>query len=321
MTEVAGVQTISIGGRPKHGPMQTASGNRGAAVSTSRAIDTDYWNLRTTVQDEEAFFRLHPRNSTGMWTQYASFNLRDQMRPGDLIPLQFRYEASDCRLYYTPRNVYNMTQLWLDAAAATWDNQALCVPDSRNYSKRTHAERKHPSKPDNGMPVGYTFPKDGQKDPLESSGTELGLLDSSLDADFSLPRKCPDSGDCGPNSVCQRLPTFCRTASSIDSSRDVFDVFDVSVCVVECNSALLGRDKCTPRKSAQSTANVPIKKRAGPVGVGKPNAGKTQGKGLKETAFSTPAASFDTLPKDGYKPPGLLNTRDYYPDAACAKRL
>ncbi|CAN9383291.1 unnamed protein product [Alternaria alternata] len=111
MTELAGVRTITFGGRPQHGPMQTASGNRGATTYTSNRIDYDIDNLKTLISNKAAFNSIPSRNDTSIFTNYALFNLRDQMRPKDLTPLQFRYKASDCRLYYAPKNVYNMSQL------------------------------------------------------------------------------------------------------------------------------------------------------------------------------------------------------------------
>ncbi|KAF3008559.1 hypothetical protein E8E13_007077 [Curvularia kusanoi] len=97
MTEIAGVRTITVGGRSQNGPMQTASGNRGAAVYTTSELDYDIANLKTLVGNDAAYNSFPDRNDTGMFTNYVSFNIRDQMRPDDLIPLQFRYEASDCR--------------------------------------------------------------------------------------------------------------------------------------------------------------------------------------------------------------------------------
>src|SRR5688572_26212434 len=109
MTELAGVRTVVMGGRPGPGPMQTASGNRGASTYSADELDDDFQAVDTLVGDDEAFARLPSRNDTGMYTTYASFNIRDQMRANDedKIPLQFRYEAADCRLYYTIKNVYN----------------------------------------------------------------------------------------------------------------------------------------------------------------------------------------------------------------------
>ncbi|KAK8042835.1 peptidase s41 family protein [Apiospora phragmitis] len=60
----------------------------------------------------------------GLWSA-AYFNLRDQIREDEFrsdaaVPLQFKCEAADCRLYYTLRNLYNMTQQWTDAHDAAW---------------------------------------------------------------------------------------------------------------------------------------------------------------------------------------------------------
>lgn len=47
-------------------------------------------------------------------------NVRDGLREGDDsgIPLQFRYEEADCRLYYTPEMTVYATAIWKAAADA-----------------------------------------------------------------------------------------------------------------------------------------------------------------------------------------------------------
>ncbi|KAF2026169.1 hypothetical protein EK21DRAFT_116064 [Setomelanomma holmii] len=70
MTEVAGVRTITVGGRPEHGAMRTASGNRGAAVYTSNRLDYEINNLITLANNAAAFDQLPSREDTGMFTKY-----------------------------------------------------------------------------------------------------------------------------------------------------------------------------------------------------------------------------------------------------------
>jgi hypothetical protein len=139
MSHQAGVKTIVIGGRPLTGPMQTASGNRGARLYSGDAIDVDFENVDDVLHNADVAASLPSREDTGMWINFAGINIRDQLRKGDDsdIPLQFKYDAADCRIYYTLDNVYNMTRLWRDAAAATWVDTSLCVSDSTGYSSRT----------------------------------------------------------------------------------------------------------------------------------------------------------------------------------------
>ncbi|RYO39302.1 hypothetical protein AA0111_g1964 [Alternaria arborescens] len=252
MTELAGVRTITFGGRPQHGPMQTASGNRGAAAYTSNRIDYDIDNLKTLIGDEAAFNSIPPRNDTGIFTNYALFNLRDQMRPEDLTPLQFRYEASDCRLYYTPKNVYDMSQLWRDAATATWDDTTLCVPDSTNYSKRTRTQRKPPPKPNSQAFVHYTVSDIQLADPLEVSfNTSVGLMDSKTPPNLNTYQKCnSNSNICPASLVCAPAVASCNAVGDTT----------LYLCLQRCNTLQALAGDCKPQQLAQSTAQQPVVK-------------------------------------------------------------
>ncbi|KAI9708473.1 MAG: hypothetical protein M1820_003934 [Bogoriella megaspora] len=131
MVHDAGARTIVVGGRPDPGPMQAASGTRGALLYTADDLDTDFQNAGSL--NETADSALPPLD-TSFYVTYAGINLRDQVQPNDPTPLQFKYEAADCRIYYTLANVYNMSRLWRDAAQATWDDSSLCVEGSTGYS-------------------------------------------------------------------------------------------------------------------------------------------------------------------------------------------
>jgi hypothetical protein len=141
MAEQGGVKTVVVGGRPAAGPMQSASGSRGARLYSSEALDYDFSTLNDTIEDREAFARLPQRGNNDLFINFAGFNIRDQIRAGDkdAIPVQFKYDAADCRVYYTLQNIYNLKQLWKDVAAAAWDDQSLCVEGSTGYSVRNNA--------------------------------------------------------------------------------------------------------------------------------------------------------------------------------------
>lgn len=131
MTYQTGVRTVVVGGRPTTGPMQAASGNRGARVYSADVLDHDFELARSVNQTAKS--SLPQTRDSGMYTIYAGFNLRDQLRPNDTVPLQFQYKAADCRIYYTLANIYNMSRLWRDAASAIWDDTSLCVEGSTGY--------------------------------------------------------------------------------------------------------------------------------------------------------------------------------------------
>ncbi|KAL8720877.1 MAG: hypothetical protein Q9225_002322 [Loekoesia sp. 1 TL-2023] len=63
-------------------------------------------------------------------------NLRDQIRQDQPeIPIQFLYDAADCRIFYTAETWLNYTALWTYSMKAI-SNPALCVPQSTGYSQK-----------------------------------------------------------------------------------------------------------------------------------------------------------------------------------------
>ncbi|KAI4620314.1 hypothetical protein J4E80_004840 [Alternaria sp. BMP 0032] len=135
MTYEAGVKTIVVGGQPKPGPMQAVGGTRGAAAYSADALDYDFDEglQYLPVNKPEVVLQLPNRTDTGIWINYAGFTVRNQVRGTELTPLQFQYQAADCRIYYTLETIYNMTQLWSHTARAAWDDSTLCVQDSTGY--------------------------------------------------------------------------------------------------------------------------------------------------------------------------------------------
>ncbi|KAF2132542.1 hypothetical protein P153DRAFT_166525 [Dothidotthia symphoricarpi CBS 119687] len=133
----AGAKTIVAGGRPTTGPMQAASGNRGAALYSAFDLDDDFTFARSLDEPvTPATNATIPEiRDPGMYIKYASFNLRDQIRANETSPLQFKYEAADCRIYYTLANLYNITRLWYDAVDAAFTTPSLCVQGSTGFTK------------------------------------------------------------------------------------------------------------------------------------------------------------------------------------------
>jgi hypothetical protein len=142
MTKV-GVRTIAVGGRPEAGPMQ-ASGSRGAIAYSAAQLDSDFFDAsrilsvsNTTNADSATLWPLVTARNPGMRINRAGITLRDQVVSAeDPKPLQLKYQAADCRIYWTLDNVLNFTRLWADAATAMWDDQSLCVAKSTGYTTR-----------------------------------------------------------------------------------------------------------------------------------------------------------------------------------------
>ena len=134
MTRV-GVKTVVAGGRPQTGPMQAVSGNRGASIYSADQLDEDILWVRDIDEwvDDNVNASVPEIRDSGIWVTSATVNLRDQVRKDETTPLQLKYEAADCRVYYTLANLYNMTRLWYDVAAAA-ANPSLCVEGSTGFS-------------------------------------------------------------------------------------------------------------------------------------------------------------------------------------------
>lgn len=131
MHHEAGVRTVAVGGRPSYGPMQAPSGSRGAQFYSTFDLDLDFQvasKINTTAGD------VLPSREEDVWISSAGITLRDQVRKGEDIPLQFLYEAANCRVFYTPQTFYNFTNLWKYAADAIWSKPELCVKDSTGYA-------------------------------------------------------------------------------------------------------------------------------------------------------------------------------------------
>jgi hypothetical protein len=74
----------------------------------------------------------------GKFTNYLPFyrstgepnvNARDALRQGDDsgIPLQFRYETADCRIFYTAEMTIDISASWRAAADSMWGKKNWCV--------------------------------------------------------------------------------------------------------------------------------------------------------------------------------------------------
>ncbi|KAH7411774.1 hypothetical protein DE146DRAFT_254437 [Phaeosphaeria sp. MPI-PUGE-AT-0046c] len=153
MREQGKVQTIAVGGRPVNGPMQGIGGSKGVHLL---GMDLVYLSAQSTLQ---IAYELHGAevarylNSTAIGkiantdqlfirSAYApgrglagGMNGLNNQRMGDesQTPLEFIYEAADCRLFYTLNTLYDPVNLWKAAADVRW-GQGKCVPQSTGHS-------------------------------------------------------------------------------------------------------------------------------------------------------------------------------------------
>lgn len=131
MHHQAGVRSVVVGGRPVTGPMQAPAGSRGAQLYSIGDLDADIEvasRINATAGD------IIPSRQLDVYVSQLTINLRDQIRQGEDVPLQFLYEAADCRIFYTLQTVYNFTNLWRYAIEAAWTRPELCVAGSTGYA-------------------------------------------------------------------------------------------------------------------------------------------------------------------------------------------
>ncbi|KAK2028800.1 peptidase S41 family protein [Colletotrichum zoysiae] len=231
-TTEAKARTVVVGGAPKPGPMQAVGGTRGARLYSSDILDEDFDWARE--QNETAASRLPAVRDSGVFINYAAFNLRDQLRKDDTkTPLQFRYVAADCRLYYTLENVYNRTVLWRDVSRAAFEDESLCVEGSTGYTPRNGTTPKPPPRAENipapAPEAGTAYAVD--PDPYNQDGLPAaqGQISKEVTSTICNPN---DGNPCPGGGVCQRIRLKCSNGQLGKT---------VSACVPQCQ---LGESKC-----------------------------------------------------------------------------
>lgn len=215
-TEV-GVKTIVAGGRPTTGRMQAVGGNRGAAIYSADGLDFDLLTLNSTEANNTVLATVPRLNDEGyrdpgVFTTILAVNLRDQLRPNDTTPLQFKYEAADCRIFYTLDNAYNMSRLWRDAVSASFDNPSLCVSGSTGFKNSSKPAPGPVPTPPTAPAFNISAPDDFLSAPtLDLSG---GLENPGRGARSGRITLCFDTG-CDQGSECRQVVlSSCNNPSS-----------------------------------------------------------------------------------------------------------
>lgn len=132
MHQQGGARTVVAGGRPELGPMQFASGSRGAQTYYNLDLDADV----EVAQILNSSITPLPQDSSDIdfYINYAQFNIKDSVRKGEDFPQQFGYEAADCRIFYTTWTVYNFENLWNYVIDAFFRNPELCINGAANLT-------------------------------------------------------------------------------------------------------------------------------------------------------------------------------------------
>ncbi|KAF9889363.1 hypothetical protein FE257_007473 [Aspergillus nanangensis] len=148
MKNIAGVKAVTVGGRAQDGPMQTVAGTKGGEViglnflvsplmgplsslmNISDALDIgdlDHPSVQQLVDPQDLLTRAGNGDSR--------IQIQDQIRKGDEsgAPLQYIYEAADCRLFYTSETLFDSEKMWA-AAWGAYKDDSKCVKGSTNQA-------------------------------------------------------------------------------------------------------------------------------------------------------------------------------------------
>ncbi|KGQ08056.1 hypothetical protein BBAD15_g6654 [Beauveria bassiana D1-5] len=151
-----GIRTIALGGRPLNKPMQAIGGVKGSQVlqnaenkdlitglvkgaqrdRTGRRIIKDVQRTIPDIGDPPILpFLEDPANG-------GSVNVRNAYSGDDPngFPLHFKYEAANCRLFYTREMVLDVAESWRQAANIAFRNGtcvsgSTAIPDGRMSSQ------------------------------------------------------------------------------------------------------------------------------------------------------------------------------------------
>lgn len=186
-----------------------------------------------------------------MYVSYASINLRNQVRKDEDVPLQFVYEAADCRIFYTPQTFYNYPALWKYAADAIWTKPDLCVKDSTGYATAKATDTKGPdpsvlvkapveAPPNMGQIIMSMFLG---SDAPDDTGIEAVITDKKVPRKTSKTPVLTPAKKCNTDLTCNKKREFCYE----DYKQCIKGVtYEYPACVPECTpSNVATRGDCT----------------------------------------------------------------------------
>lgn len=160
----AGVKSIAFGGRPNTDPIQAIGGTKGANNYEYAYIET----LAGIPLGNATAAQLADWTSLTAYTDLASnrstdtsLNVRDNILRGNLedgVPAQFVYEEADCRVFYEPRMINDVTSIWKRAVDVAWGGGecvAGSLPGNQSMAvrKRESERMKVKAKSDRRIPL------------------------------------------------------------------------------------------------------------------------------------------------------------------------
>lgn len=142
LMKIAGVHSVVFGGRPQSAPMQPMGGVRGGEIvaltniAQAAVLATSGNNTLLTWGEKQLAHMTLPGLDPSIRLA-GSVNFQNQDHEGnDQLPLQFDYQAADCRLFYTAENVHKPGTVWHAAKKAVWGG-GVCVQGFMGNKKGT----------------------------------------------------------------------------------------------------------------------------------------------------------------------------------------
>jgi hypothetical protein len=144
LKNIAGVRAVTVGGRPENKPIQTITGSKGGEVIpmfTFPQYASNLLNISSEIglsikSDDATLTSIAnvPRIAVRAGDGSSRVQSQDQIRKGDktATPLQFIYEAADCRIFYTPESYADPDAAWKQAWDGFVDN-SKCVEGSTGH--------------------------------------------------------------------------------------------------------------------------------------------------------------------------------------------
>jgi hypothetical protein len=141
MRQQAGVKTIALGGRPNYNEIQAVGGVKGTNdfpwSYILESVEVPFTFANASHQEELNNTALGGYSQLPLYRSSSGpvVNSRDGIREGDVTetPLQFVYEPSDCRIFYTPAMVVDQSAVWRTVADTVWGQGDACVAGSNEF--------------------------------------------------------------------------------------------------------------------------------------------------------------------------------------------
>ncbi|KAI8713414.1 TSPc domain-containing protein [Fusarium sp. LHS14.1] len=155
LTRNYGIRTVALGGRPLHLAMQAMGGVKGtllsfhsdlitATASFLSGVKNDKKALKILQDHEDAFPSLEdpPLLPLTDGANAGKVNALSGYTEDDVdgYPVHFRYEAANCRLFYTQRMLADPSETWKHVSAVGWSG-APCVSGSTVNSDGTIGDK------------------------------------------------------------------------------------------------------------------------------------------------------------------------------------